>query len=196
MLTAREERTYGLYQALFDKQLRKYLIPDMAFFLKKCYATVSKRKGALICLRTDKESLRMVKKKKIEQALEKLNLDATEFTTISSSEVLLHNRKNKVFEALNIIAGSEVVVTDRLHCMIFCVITNTPCVVFDNTTGKIAETLKWLAMCKNVVQCQKSEEIGEDVKKVMLADSNCKDSMNLLYQKFELFAESIEEFIK
>ncbi|MDN6840553.1 MAG: polysaccharide pyruvyl transferase family protein [Tetragenococcus halophilus] len=37
---------------------------------------------------------------------------------------------------LDQIKTSEVVVTDRLHGMIFCVITHTPCLVFDNSYGK------------------------------------------------------------
>lgn len=37
---------------------------------------------------------------------------------------------------LDQIKTSEVVVTDRLHGMIFCVITQTPCLVFDNSYGK------------------------------------------------------------
>ncbi|MDN6852548.1 MAG: polysaccharide pyruvyl transferase family protein, partial [Tetragenococcus koreensis] len=37
---------------------------------------------------------------------------------------------------LDQIKASEVVVTDRLHGMIFSAITQTPCLVFDNNYGK------------------------------------------------------------
>ena len=39
----------------------------------------------------------------------------------------------------------KVVVTDRLHCMIFCAITKTPCVVFDNSNNKTSGVFSsWL----------------------------------------------------
>lgn len=40
----------------------------------------------------------------------------------------------------------KVVVTDRLHCMIFCAITQTPCVVLPNSNHKIKGTYEaWLS---------------------------------------------------
>ena len=35
-------------------------------------------------------------------------------------------------------SGCELVITDRLHGMLFSAITNTPCIVFDNSYGKIS----------------------------------------------------------
>ena len=47
---------------------------------------------------------------------------------------------------LNRIASKELVVTDRLHCMIFCAITETPCIAFDNSNKKISGVYKaWLS---------------------------------------------------
>jgi pyruvyl transferase EpsI len=39
----------------------------------------------------------------------------------------------------------QVVVTDRLHCMIFCALTRTPCVVLSNSNHKIEGVYRtWL----------------------------------------------------
>lgn len=52
---------------------------------------------------------------------------------------------NKIFKK---IAKSKLVITDRLHGMIFCAITNTPCIVMSNYNHKIKSTYNdWL---KNV----------------------------------------------
>ena len=49
------------------------------------------------------------------------------------------NKKFKQFK------GAELVITDRLHCMIFCVITGTPCVAIDNSNKKISGVYnEWL----------------------------------------------------
>ena len=37
------------------------------------------------------------------------------------------------------------VITDRLHCMIFSAITSTPCIVIDNYTNKISGVYKWIS---------------------------------------------------
>ena len=43
------------------------------------------------------------------------------------------------------ISGKKLVVTDRLHCMIFCAVTGTPCIAFDNSNKKISGVYKmWL----------------------------------------------------
>ena len=42
-------------------------------------------------------------------------------------------------------AKSKVVITDRLHGMIFCVLTKTPCIVISNNNHKIKKTyMDWL----------------------------------------------------
>ncbi|WP_423202829.1 polysaccharide pyruvyl transferase family protein [Morganella morganii] len=43
-------------------------------------------------------------------------------------------------------SNSKLVVTDRLHGMIFAFITNTPCLVIRNSNHKIEETYKnWIS---------------------------------------------------
>lgn len=52
-------------------------------------------------------------------------------------DVVRISERQWLFERkLDQIKSSEVVVTDRLHGMIFSVITQTPCLVFDNSYGK------------------------------------------------------------
>ena len=36
------------------------------------------------------------------------------------------------------------VITDRLHAVIFCIITNTPCIAFDNATHKVSGVCDFL----------------------------------------------------
>ena len=58
-----------------------------------------------------------------------------------NKDVVRLSEINWLFERkLDQIKSSEVVVTDRLHGMIFCVITQTPCLVFDNSYGKASSS--------------------------------------------------------
>lgn len=197
MLAAREEATYTLYQSLFEDTVPKLLVPDMAFFLGRNYAAASaKREGALVCLRTDKESRGLVEKAEIERALDVLDIMCRDDSTVLSSEVMLFNREEKVSDALDRIGHARLVITDRLHCMIFCAITNTPCIVFDNMTGKISETLKWMPKIPNIVLCREMNQVGEAAQRLIASEADYDGRLDLLYGEFDVFAEKIKEFIK
>lgn len=194
LIMAREEKTYHLYNTLFDKAVQKLKAPDMAFLLKYKSESGEKRKGALICLRNDKESAEMIEIKKVVKALIHFEIDVSEYSTISSAEVFLNNRKEKIYEALDIIANAQIVVTDRLHCMIFCIITNTPCVVFDNATGKIFSMLEYLPTFNSVVLCRTEGELEDAILKAMKMQLNNRDAMKEIQQKFEELAVQMKEF--
>ena len=53
-------------------------------------------------------------------------------------------RKVAVDEKINEISGLRLVVTDQLHCMISCILTYTPCIVFNNISKKLEGVYKWL----------------------------------------------------
>ena len=55
-----------------------------------------------------------------------------------------HERKEILDTFMANIGKRQVVVTDRLHGMIFCAITGTPCIVFSNYNHKVKGSLKWL----------------------------------------------------
>ena len=48
-------------------------------------------------------------------------------------------------------SSSKIVITDRLHGLIFSKITSTPCIAIDNSNNKIRETYNaWLKGNKNI----------------------------------------------
>lgn len=50
----------------------------------------------------------------------------------------------------NLFKSAKLVITDRLHGMIFCYLTNTPCLVFQNNNHKVRETYEWIKGNKNI----------------------------------------------
>lgn len=194
-LTAREHQTAELYDVLFDRGIKRIEIPDIAFLLKFNAGENVRRQGALVCLRQDRERCTEVTQQEIINILEICNLKASDYSTLSDTQVMLDNRIEKVQAALKIIAGAQVVVTDRLHCMIFCVITDTPCVVFNNKTGKVFEMIKWIEECGKVIRCEKLDDCKGAVQKVMAADVSNERTLAKLQTIFDEYAKLLRSFL-
>ncbi|MBQ3047619.1 MAG: polysaccharide pyruvyl transferase family protein [Clostridia bacterium] len=89
------------------------------------------------------------------------------------------------------IAKSKLVITDRLHGMIFCAITNTPCIVLPNYNHKIKSTYyNWLEKFEYIKFVENIDEINLDlIKKV----SSTKPNWKGLNKEFEFLSKSIKE---
>ena len=59
---------------------------------------------------------------------------------ISQNQILAEVRKSVIVNKLKEFAGAQLVITDRLHGMVFCYLTNTPCIVFSNYNHKVLGT--------------------------------------------------------
>lgn len=196
MITAREPKTYDLYRFLFKESLITIMNPDMAFFLRYSQNELKVRRGALVCLRNDKESLNEIKEEDVVRELNFFYSNINLYSTITTKEVLLDNREYEVYRSLETIASSELVVTDRLHCMIFCILTNTPCIVFDNATGKIFEILKCFPVHELIIQCYMVEEIQNAVQKLISIKPDNSELLNLCDERFKSYSEEIRKFIE
>lgn len=112
-------------------------VPDIALFVN--YSSLNeKRDGVLFCLRNDKEkSIDNEKVKTLLEIINRENLPIRYTDTVVNHMILKENRENAVFEKAKEFSSAKLVITDRLHGMIFAVVTGTPCIALDNTTGKI-----------------------------------------------------------
>ncbi|GGG67218.1 polysaccharide pyruvyl transferase family protein [Epilithonimonas arachidiradicis] len=148
-LFAREETSYQKMKKNFESA-SVYKTPDIVLSLDKNSSTV--RSSALVCMRND------VEKKITTQQTEILsNIIASKYnditfydTHIGKSQLTIDERLmelNKIWDAFK---NSEIVFTDRLHGMIFCHITKTPAVVFQNNNHKVRETYEWIKENKNI----------------------------------------------
>ena len=154
-VVVREERSYHLLQSLFDETVTIIMVPDMAFLLD--YNREKDKRGLGICIRGDKESTLNIDA--LCEKLKNIDMDKVMLSTVVDKPVYLNDRRRAVVEILEQISDCEIVVTDRLHCMIFCILTNTPCVAFDNLSGKLYEVYRWVEDKANVVICHGIEEL-------------------------------------
>ena len=76
-------------------------------------------------------------------------------------------REQSVREKLEEFSQAELVITDRLHGMIFSAITSTPCIAMDNLSRKVSGGYEWLKYLE-YIQMVEPETISMDSVKKML----------------------------
>ena len=142
LMMARDETTYQFMKQHFpNKTIMKQ--PDMVLYLKK--EQQAERDGILVCLRNDKESfLKTEERQALLQAVRDEYGEVKTFTTTIGKRVSRTSREQELNKLWDQLRGAEVVVTDRLHGMIFCAITGTPCVVIRSFDHKVVEGFHWL----------------------------------------------------
>lgn len=138
----RERNSYHKYKSSINNL---YLCPDIVFSLKTNVTNVCKN-GLLICLRDDIEKSCSLNISSLKKELNKKNiLFKCQDTHIGEVKFSLNELEEILYDFLLNFQSSKLVITDRLHGMILSYITQTPCIVFDNTNKKISSTYKtWL----------------------------------------------------
>ena len=138
-LIAREKESLRIMSILF-KNNTIIFSPDMVTYLDNLIDLKNnKRKGALLLLRNDNETILNLTFKKEIFSLIKVFYKYVNFTdtVIDKQIITLEQSKEEVSNKLRQIASYEIVITDRLHGMIFCAITQTSCIVLRNFNHKI-----------------------------------------------------------
>lgn len=112
---------------------------DMALMLDRDFSFV--RKGILLCIRDliDESGLDTNAYEEIHHIVEKHDKNYDKSQNRYSGEIPESLRGMVVNEELKRFAQHKIVVTDRLHGLIFSVITHTPCVVIGSYTQKVKE---------------------------------------------------------
>ena len=114
-----------------------YSVPDMVLSLNFC-SKKSERNGILLCFRNDKE--KVVNDSDVCSLMKMLNDSNQSFRlidTVITERVNDENREQLLNEKFSEFQNASLVLTDRLHGMIFCVITGTPCIALNNVSKKI-----------------------------------------------------------
>lgn len=186
----RDEESYRLASGLLDHSARKLLIPDIALSLK--YEGTFDRSGGLVCIRDDKEAV-WIDEIYIERILREKGIEAERFTTISEDDVFLDNRKECIVKLLDKIRQASVVITNRLHAMIFCAVTNTPCVAFDNLSGKVSASFQWIKEKPHIVFCEKEEDFEKCLRRAVSMENDAVLPANGINDKFKELDEYLKE---
>lgn len=149
-IVSREQTSYDLMRTNFPK-CKVIITPDIVLSLDNVVKPVA-RQGVVICLRDDHE-------KSMDAAITEHTIDCLEHTFdqliyrdthIAENNLSIETRINALNDIWQTFSQAELVVTDRLHGMIFAYITRTPCIVFQNNNHKIRGTYDWIKLQGNI----------------------------------------------
>ncbi len=140
-LIVREEPSYEFAKKNFNCKV--VLNPDMVLYLLGKYDIKNERRDMVFCLRHDWESANKNAYDFVRDMFEK-DPTCRIFDTSVARNVYEKTREAEIIASFNELSQAGCVVTDRLHCMVFCAVTKTPCIVTTALDVKIKGTYKWI----------------------------------------------------
>lgn len=143
---ARERKSFELMKEAYP-YADINLSPDIVLSIDQNQFGIQKctREGVLLVFRSDGERIMKDSEKTyILKMLQREKINAKITDMITDMHVEKNNRKTIISEKLNQFASSKLVITDRLHAMVFAAVSNTPCIVFSNNNHKIQGTYEWI----------------------------------------------------
>ena len=134
IVCAREMNTYNKIKDVYKRVI---LVPDIVLYLyKKIIIENDKKYDVGICLREDKEA--NITNNFRKQIYNKFS-NIIELTTMSDNNYINNsNREKLIKEKLEQFSKAKLIVTDRLHGMIFSILNGTPCLAIDNSNKKVS----------------------------------------------------------
>jgi pyruvyl transferase EpsI len=145
-MVARETQSLRIMQQLYPNT-KLLLAPDIVLSgtMDTFGVKPQRREGILLCMREDVErSLADSERQLMETVVRATGLPYRYTDTHCVGTVTKDNRRQQVKEKMEELASAQLVITDRLHGMVFAAITGTPCIVFGNYNHKVRGTYEWI----------------------------------------------------
>lgn len=178
VLFTRDKYSYEISKEFFDCDVLE--APDIVLY-KKHDVSPKERAGILWCMRSDAEAaVKAEDKTKLEAFLHILNEDVERVDLQLPYAVNKGIRKEEVEKRLNLIAASKLIITDRLHGMIFAAITATPCIVFKNYNHKINGAYQWICYLPYVKFVESETEAEREIQVLLKYRGSAYDNERLL----------------
>ena len=142
-ICAREKYSYDVMKEAYP-QNDVLLVPDMVLLLNECKFQ-NERKGILLCLRNDVESVILPEQiQEITDYCHRLTDKIAITDTVLLDQVSIAERGLRLNQKWEEFSTAELVITDRLHGMVFCAITGTPCIALSNYNHKVKGVYEWI----------------------------------------------------
>ena len=131
-----------------------YLCPDIVFSWKYSKHE-NDRNGVLLCFRSDLEKvLDSSLVGEIKHSLKQQDIPFFETDTVLPANIPIDQRNSELNRKLSQFQTSKLVITDRLHGMLFAAITGTPCIALDNVSKKVSGAYNWIKTEENILCLQ------------------------------------------
>lgn len=186
-LCAREKTSYEFMKEVYRNVV---LIPDMVLKMKPEIEN-RERSGCLLCLRNDLEKTMNDEQYSIIKEQVNSIFDCVKNTDmVLPSAVSIDEREEKVYDKFKEFSGAELVVTDRLHGMIFCAVTGTPCLVINSKSPKVKGCYEWIKHLDYIRFVDDVSKITEEYAKIS-KKNNVYDNSHL-----DKYYEDLKSMIK
>ena len=140
-VAARDTTTYKLLSEILmpNHPNHVFLTPDIALY--KRYPSKENRNGVLWCIRRDSESLweNDTFIRVIHKILSGKPIKQSDTDTYINRSIPREKEYEEVESKLKEFSSARLVITDRLHGMIYSAITNTPVIALDNVSHKVSQ---------------------------------------------------------
>ena len=164
---------------------KSYLSLDSALNLH--YVSYVEREGIICCVRDldDESGLNKEQYNKIINTVKNYDSNYRFTTNVYEKDIKKDNRNSVVYSQLKEFSSSKVVVTDRLHGLIFALITNTPCIVISSYNYKLNEYVDILKDNKSIKFIDKNidsldEEIKMMINKPIIVENDFSDNFDTI----------------
>lgn len=177
-ICAREKASYDMMKKVYPT-VDILLVPDIVLYINGIQHK-NLRKGVIFCLRKDKE--KQLSNEKIELIANDLKLRGLKIkneSTVITEVVKRRNRIKKLNKKWARFSSAQLVITDRLHGMIFAAITGTPCLAFDNSSGKVGNVYDWISNLPYIHFINDADDVYLNIDKLL-------SSGNIQYDKTAL----------
>lgn len=163
-LYARENTSYEVMRKAYRNVK---LIPDMVLSLDQ-QGIKQKREGCLLCLRGDCEKTRTEKQEQMirQQAADLFGANVTDTDMVVGERIAIEERESALQAKFAEFSAVKLVITDRLHGMIFCAITGTPCIVVDSKSPKVRGCYEWIKDLDYIRFADDVSQIAEEYRKI------------------------------
>ena len=154
---ARERNSYEKMKAVYNNV---NLVPDMVLRMDKCETGIV-RKGCILCLRQDREKTISSETEDIIYAQVHSIFDGAiqVLDMVRPYPIPIKNRSQELDGQYDAFRHAELVITDRLHGMVFSAITGTPCIVINSKSPKVRGCYDWIKDLPYIRFCDDANEI-------------------------------------
>lgn len=149
----RDTGTYDLFCRSFPK-VRALYVPDIVLYRSR-EMHLPRGEQVLLCMRTDKEQTAESRAAQdaVRACLETSGIAFDFCSTVTEYDIGKCARAKELQAFLKKLSGARFVVTDRLHGMLFCAVTGTPCIALDNVSRKVSGGYAWLSHLPYIRLC-------------------------------------------
>lgn len=191
----RDKSSYIFMQKYFPN-IQTYLVPDIVLRLKSIIVH-NKRTKIVFCMRNDIEKqIRDEEYAYIKSVVEKkyAGNEMVVIDTVSNHAVRSKEREERVNELLQRFADAKLVITDRLHGMIFATVCGTPCIALGNSNGKVKGVYEWIKDIPYITYLDDVKEIQSVIENLDV-DKSYKYCPEVLEKKFNILVKILKKEI-